>query len=313
MRVVMVTLAVVLGCGASVEEPVGYGEPLRVVGGSFEAELPARGDGGVPVTSVDTASGILLVGQQGRLLSGRVGKDAYALALRFEGLGTGWWIAPVGDIDPVVPADRSFNLAYDIGAAVPTGLRRLQLAAVDERGATGTPFALDVCVIDDRLPDELNVCDASLPPAAAIISLTWDRNADLDLRVRTPSGKFVGWKRPSTVDGMGQPIPDDALDDPTVGRFTRDSNAECHTDGRNSEAVLWEELPGDGPYTAYVDMFEACGAREALYSVAVYRRVTRDDGTYSLEQVDERSGTLLDLTADGGAKPPLFVLETDLD
>jgi hypothetical protein len=304
---------ILLGCGASVDEPIGFGEPLRVVGGSFEAELPARGDGGVPVTSVDTASGILVVGQQGRVLSGRVGKDAYALALRFEDLGTGWWIAPVGDIDPVVPADRSFNLSYDIGAAVPTGLRRLQLAAVDERGAIGTPFALEVCVIDDRLPDELNVCDATLPPPAAIISLTWDRNADLDLRVRTPSGKFVGWKRPSTASAMGQPIPDDVLDDPTVGRFTRDSNAECRTDGRNAEAVVWAELPGDGPYTAYVDMFEACGAREALYSVAVYRRVTRDDGTYSLKQVDERSGTLLDLVADGGAETALFVLETDLD
>ncbi len=313
MRAAVLAGLLLGACTESVDEPLGLAEPLRVHEASFEAGAPEPSTRGVPVTSVDTASGILVVGQQDRVLSGRVGKDAYALAMRFEGLGTGWWIAQVDDIDPVVAEDRGFHVSYDIGAGVPTGLRRLQLAAVDRNGELGPPFALDVCVIDDRLPDELNVCDATIPPPAAIISLVWDRNADLDLRVRTPSGKFVGWKRPTTVDPMGAPIPDDAIDEPTVGRFTRDSNAECVTDGRNSEAVVWPELPGDGPYTAYVDMFEACGAREALYSVAVYRRVTRNDGTFTLKQVDERSGTLLDLAADGGGKPSLFVLETDLD
>jgi hypothetical protein len=288
---------------SSVEEPLGLSEPLRVHDASFEEGELDVDDHAVAVTSVDTASGILVVGQQDRGLTGRVGADAWALAVRFEGLGTGWWIAQVGDRDPAVPEDRAFAISYDIGAGVPTGLRRMQLAAVDEHGTLGAPFALDVCVIDDRLPDELNVCDATIPPPAAIISLTWDRNADLDLKVRTPDRKIVGWKHPTT---------DPTTNDPTVGVFTRDSNAECNTDGRNAEAVVWQELPGDGPYTAYVDMFDACGAREAIFDVAVYRRVTRNDGTFTLEQTEQRSGTLLDLAADGGSKPSLFVLETAL-
>lgn len=292
---------------------LGPTEPLSIQGGCFLPGEPPRREGGVRVTSVESSSGIAVVGQQGRSLGGRVVEDAYAVALRMQDMGTGWWISQVEANDPMFPQDRTFSFRYDLGATIPPGLRRIEIAAVDGEGALGPGFELDLCVLDDRLPKDLNICDATVPPPAAVVMLHWDRNVDLDLRVRTPEGKFVDWKRPSTAPSSNTGVSADDLNDPTVGRLTRDSNAGCVTDGRNVEAVVWPELPGNGPYSVFVRMFDACGQRETPYEVLVYRRKERQDGTFTLEQTDARAGSLLQLTADGGAKPPLFVLDVDLD
>lgn len=292
---------------------LGPTEPLAVVGGSFVRGDPPRRADGVAVSAVESASGIAVIGQRGRALGGRVDDDAYAIAMRLQDLGTGWWIAPIEAVDPAVPSERTFNLHYDLGAAVPPGLRRLEIAAVDVAGALGPSFELDLCVTDPRLGDDLNACDPSLPPPAAAVVLHWDRAVDLDLRVRTPTGKLVGWKRPTTAPGDAAGVDDDALDDETTGRLTWDSGAGCVHDGRNVESVVWPELPGDGPYSIYVRMFDACGERETPFEAFVYRRRERDDGTFTLEQTDARAGSLLDLAADGGANPPLFLLDVELD
>lgn len=292
---------------------LGPSEPLFVEDGSFFHGTPPRRDDGVEITAVESASGIAVVGQRGRSLAGRVVDDAHALAIRVQDLGTGWWIAPVDAIDPAIGDERTFGLRYDLGAAIPPGLRRLELAAVDGNGALGPSFELDLCVLDPQLPDDLSICDPNSPPPAAAVVLHWDRNVDLDLRVRTPEGKIIDWRHPTSAPSANGGIEDDVLDDPTVGVMTRDSNAGCVTDGRNTEAVVWPELPGDGPYSIYVRMFDACGLRETPFEVFVYRRSERSDGTFSLEQTDARAGSLLDLAADGGGKPSLFVLELDLD
>jgi hypothetical protein len=309
-RAIAGMLALLAACGEHSDADVGFGEPLQVDAATFRGGAIPQRDAALDVTSLDAASGVWIVGQRGLTLSGRVDADAYAIATRFADIGTGWWISQVQDLDPQFPDERGFGLSFDLGAAIPPGLRTLEVAPVDRHGRIGTPFELDACVVDDRVPDGLNVCDPELPPPAHVVSLVWDRPADLDLRVRTPTGKVISWKHPTSYGGDG--VPDDALDDPTVGVFTRDSNSGCIEDGRNSEAVVWQESPADGPFSIYVDMFESCGVREAIFQVALYRRKTHEDGTFALEQVETRTGTLLDLAADGGAHTALFVLETDL-
>lgn len=312
MRRASILLALVGAC-ESTEGLVGPSEPIAVTNGTFFHGEPPRRDEGVEITAVESASGIAIVGQQGRSLAGRVGEDAHALAIRVQDLGTGWWIAPIDGIDPALKDERTFGLRYDLGATIPPGLRRLELAAVDGEGQLGPSFELDLCVLDPQLPDDINVCDPASPPPAAAVVLHWDRNVDLDLRVRTPDGKVIDWRRPTSAPSQNGGIEDDVLDDPTVGVITRDSNAGCVRDGRNTEAVVWPELPGDGPYSVYVRMFDACGELETPFEVFAYRRKERSDGTFSLEQTDARAGALLNLSADGGGKPSLFVLELDLD
>ena len=295
------------GCTGEVEQQVGLFEPIRVPEGEFiEEELPAAGKGGPAVTSIEAASGILNLGQQGRALAGRTTADAYAVAVRLEDLGSGWWVRPVQDEDPMFPGERDFQIGYEVGGGAPAGKHRLLVAAVDEEGRRGESYPLDVCVRDDRLPDNLNACDASIQPPALVIVLQWDRDVDLDLVVETPDGKRISHKAPSSAEKVDNEVPKDALADPRVGRLTRDSNAACAVDGRNSEAIVFQEAPARGSYLVYADLFDACGQPGALFDVAVYRRAGSGE-KFSLKEEARTDGAVWDLQASGGAGAPLYV------
>ncbi len=296
-------------CTGEVDMPIGLLEPVRVDEGTFVESLPEAPKQSAPiVTSIETASGILGIGQQGRVLVGRSSASAYAVALRFAEIGSGWWVRPVQDEDPMFPGERDFQLRYDVGGGIPPGLHKLQLAAVDEAGRRGPLFELDVCVRDPDVPDNLNGCDPKIPPPAVIVALEWDRPVDLDLVVETPAGKRIAWKSPSSAPGDGTEIPAELLNDPKLGRLLRDSNAGCAIDGRNAEAVVWQEPPARGDYLVYADMFDACGEPGTLFAITVYVRRSRDDGTFFLEQTERAIGSLLDLQAVGGAGAPLYVM-----
>lgn len=305
MRRLLYGLWVMSACTGEVEGQIGIFEPIRVKSGEFvEDALPGGGE--AKVTSIETASGILTVGQRDRRLLGRASEDAHAIAARIEGLGTGWWVRPVQDVNPMFPGERDFQFAYDVGGGAPPGRHRLLLAAVDAAGRRGPEFPLAVCVRDDRVPDNLNACDPTIAPPALVIVLQWDRDVDIDLVVETPGGKRISSKSPTSVEKDGTAIPKDQLDDPTIGKLTRDSNAGCELDGRNSEAVVFQEPPGKGTYLIYADLFDACGEPGALFEVAVYRR-EQDGGEFSLVEEARTSGGLFDLQASGGAGSPLFV------
>lgn len=308
-RAATLALALLAACTGEVDAPSGLLEPLRVEGGSFVESLPEAPTRGAPVvTSIDTASGIVSVGQQGRALVGRGSASAYAIAVRFAALGSGWWVAPVQDEDPTYPGERDFQVRYDVGGGVPPGLHSLQLAAVDAVGRRGPTFELDVCVRDPAVPDNLNSCDPTIAPPAVVVALTWDRPVDLDLVVETPAGKRITFKRPSSAPGDGGEVPEELLKDPALGRLIRDSNADCAIDGRNSEAVVWQEPPTRGTYLVYADLFAACGEPGALFAAAVYVRRAGADGTFHLEEVERATGSVVDLQAAGGADAPLYVL-----
>lgn len=307
MRAVIV-FSLLVGCTGEVDQLSGLLEPLRVPDGEFvpAGELPAR-EGGPGVTSIEAASGIVGVGQTGRLLAGRVDEDAYAIGVRFAELGTGWWVRPVQDLDPMFPGERDFRLEYDVGGGAPPGRHVIELAAIDESGRRGASFELEVCVRDDRVPDNLNACDASLPPPAVVVAIEWDQPVDIDLVVETPAGKRIAWKSPTGADNDGAPIDDSTLEDPALGRLTRDSNAACVLDGRNSEAVVWQEPPPAGDYLIHADLFDACERPGALFSVVVYTRREDNNGDLVLGETQRVTGSLVGLQASGGAGPPLYV------
>ena len=62
-------------------------------------------------------------------------------------------------------------------------------------------------------------------------------------------------------------MPKESLADPRVGRLTRDSDAGCALDGRNSEAIVFQEAPARGSYLVYADLFDACGEPGALFDL----------------------------------------------
>ncbi len=299
----------IVACTGEVETSVGVLEPVRVIEGSFHAgELPEAGAGPLAVTSIESASGLVLVGERDRLLVGRTSDDAFSIGLRFTELGSGWWTVPVQDLDPAYPGERDFQLRFDVGGGVPPGTHVLSLAAIDEAGQRGEAFELDVCVRDPLVPDDLNPCDPEIPPPALVVALEWNADVDLDLIVDTPSGKRIAAKTPTAWPNES-PVPDDALDDPTLGRLLRDSNADCDIDGRNAEAVVWDELPSEtGNFLIRADLFDACGQSGSLLRATVRRRVQRDDGTWTLHETERVDAAVMDIQASGGAGTPLYLL-----
>jgi hypothetical protein len=291
----------------------GLDQPVRVEDAFFrEGELGVADDGPT-ITSLEATSSIALIGQAGRKLGGRADEDTWTIGLRFAELGTGWWIREVGDLAAQFPGERDLSLTYDVGAGIPPGIHALRIAAIDEHGKRGEPVDFDVCVLAAPVTAGLNPCDATIPPPALVITATWNRDVDLDLVVESPDGKLVRWKSPTTAEPENGVVPERALEDPTVGRLDHDSNAACIADGRNEESVTWEDAPAAGVYSAYVDLFDACGEADVTFTVVVYRSHASDDGTSRLEELTRSTGNLVaQFDAYGGAKPPLYVLSIEL-
>jgi hypothetical protein len=297
--VCLMTLAL-FGCTGEVDTTIGVLEPVRVVSGSFHpgslAEAPT---GTLAITSIESASGLVLAGERDRLLVGRTSADAFAVGLRFAELGTGWWTVPVQDLDPSYPGERDFQLRFDVGGSVPPGSHLLALAAIDEQGERGEVFELEVCVRDPLLPDNLNPCDPELLPPALVIALEWDVDVDLDLIVDTPSGKRISAKTPTSDSGEGT--------------LLRDSNAACAIDGLAAEALVWAEPPSEtGTYLIRADLFDACGESGALLRAVVLRRVQRDDGTWALRETERVDAAMFDIQASGGAGAPLYLMAVEV-
>jgi hypothetical protein len=308
----LVLVATLLACTGEVEGTVGLLEPIRVVEGVFHSGELSERDDGPTVTSIESASGLVLVGERDRLLVGRTSDNAYAIGVRFADLGSGWWTMPVQDLDPIYPGERTFAFRFDVGGSVPAGNHRLTLAAIDDAGRRGELFELSICVRDALLPDNLNPCDITLMPPALVIALEWDLDVDLDLVVDTPSGKRISAKTPTAYPGEGE-VPEDALDDPTLGRLLRDSNAACEIDGRNAEAVVWAEPPTEnGTYLVRADLFDACGQPGALLRAVVYRRQQHDDGSWSLRETQRVDATVFDIQTGGGAGTPLYLMAVEV-
>src|SRR5207342_845537 len=121
---------------------------------------------------------------------------------------------------------------------------------------------------------------------AAVISLSWDNAADLDLQVVTPEGVVVSPKHPTTV-------PEDEEPDPSapVGTIDRDANLAC-SGGQNQENLVWKDAPPSGRFEVYVNMFDSCRQPAVRFNVKFYLAAETDDGEFDLEMLFSQSGEL---------------------
>lgn len=280
------------GCGDSASARSGANEPLTVSNGQFwEGSYPAD-EGGPAVTSTSGyRSTIIPAGTVAKSISGNAAQGALSVAVGLEGLGSGYWVVPVGSPDQETKGELAWKTICNFSRDLPAGPHRLRFAAANREGQFGAPKFLDV------------TATPFLPEGHVVASLSWGTDADVDLHIIGPSGKELDPKHINTT----------AIDEDTMmalpggGTLDRDSLANCAPDGRRMENVIWAtdatDPPEAGSYTVNVHLFNACGRPSTSFVFDLYV-----DG----KSVQHEAGILLDIDADNGAGPGLFVTQFTL-
>jgi len=296
----------------------GLDQPLWVAGGAFkDGELPGApprdaaasgGDRKLTLTTIETNNTVLHPGQTGKRISGRATDDGYAVALRFEGQGDGYWVKPLGETDSAYPGELGFRVDLELAADLPLGTQRLLFTVIDRDGRAGRQQALSVCVTSrfDRL---LHACDDSQKPPAAVVSLLWGSAADLDLIVRTPDGEIVDGQHPTTRTG------DEVADtDPSLqATLYADRGPSCQAGSAQREDLVWPEDVPPGRYQVFVSLFDACGEPATHFEVEAFARSSRADETYRFRAAtDPVRGELLASQASGGRDDGILITTIEL-
>ncbi len=237
-------------------------------------------------------------GQANLTLGGTAPIDAASVAMRLADVGSGYWVIPMGPLD-TQSNQLSWSAFADFGYDILPGFHPLKYVAIDNNGVAGRQQVFDKLCVANRVPDNFNSCISTLAPPAAVISLSWDEEVDLDLQVTTPDGTLVTPQNPKTPDG--------------TGTIDRDSNANCVIDGIRYENLVWKTgSPPHGTYGIYVNLVSACGRPAVHFTVSVYSAVSAGTDAdnkpiQKLQQFYTTNGELLDLQANGGASIGLFI------
>ena len=283
----------------------GLGEPLQVTGGAFKSgALPGAAadadadasDDALRITTVETNNTVVHPGQSGKRITGRATDNGYAIAVRFEKLGTGYWVRPLGEADSAYPGELSFRLDVELAADIPLGPQRLVFSVIDDHGRASRQQVLTMCVTS-RFDRNLSACDPTQKPPAAVISLTWDSDADLDLIVHTPTGEVVDARHPSTLTEPG--ITD--VDRNYQGVLFGAASESCGADATRREDLVWANEVPAGEYQVFVNLFNACGAGATFFNVSATVRVADDDTEYYVSPLGEPVlGQVIAPQANGG-------------
>lgn len=276
----------------------GLHEPFRVRGAQFiEGPLPASNSAGPKITNVTLSSRIVLAGQAGKAIDGRVQSSASSIALRLGDIGTGYWVVVAGPSDSLFAGENDWHADSDYNsdfAASFSGFHPLRMVAIDANGTAGEQTETSVCFAS-KVPDNLHSCDPTLAPPDAVISLVWDQNVDLDLQVVTPDSTVVEPKHPSTgLDDAG------TGPDPNGGVIDRDSLVACVPDGRRQEDLVWQKRPTGQTFDVYANLFDACGKQGVSFTMTVYE-AQGEMPNRNLVAVAVVQGRLGAIDANGGA------------
>ena len=300
-------LLLATSCGGQQASPnVGLGEPLRIESAQFvPGPLPGStqvfADGGSldpQVPDINAANTIITPGELELVFSGHATTDSQAVGLRFVGLGTGYWVVPVGAPDSTDDGLLTWQIAADFARTLPTGNYTLAFAAIASDGSSGTQQTINVCV-DTPVPDNFHACLFKRPPPAAVLSLSWDTAVNLNVIVETPSGAVIGGNTSETD------VPSS-----TGAVIDHDSNQNCVIDNIDREDIVWQTTPATGTYAVWVDLFNACGKSAVSFNVSLWLpRADGDAGIQLTQQPPLASGVLTAEQATGGSTRGLYVGE----
>lgn len=304
------------GCSNGEKSAFGPSQPFRVRGAQFmsgelpgtlpdDAGAPVPEEGGPPlVTAAELNSSVAIQGQGGKAIAGRATPNTHAVGIALSGVGSGYWLVPTKIADPIT-AELTWSATVDFDRSIPTGLHPLRFVAFDGDGNAGVQVNRKFCIAG-LVPDNLNGCEPSVAPPAAVISLTWDTNVDLDLQVVTPEGVVVTPKHPSTLPPLDAGA--DAAASGALGTIDRDSNANCVVDGVRTENLVFQKEAPEGTYQIFANLFDACKQPSVRFDVSVYGAVPVDDGK-KLQLYYHRGGELVDSQVNPLADRGLFVTE----
>jgi hypothetical protein len=318
-RATLAALAIsAVGCDVGQGPSTGIGEPLQLTNGQFiPGDLPGTPplaadagaiatDGGAPPLSVLTytyASTIVVPGAGSKNIGGDVTNDAVAVGVRLVDLGTGYWVVPVGAADLMLPTAQTFSMAMAFEPTDPPGLHDLRFVALGPNGNGGTQSDLQLC-IESRIPDNGHACDPTVAPPAAVFTLQWDTNFDLDLHVVTPAGLDYNAKD----SPLGEPLEAGVRTIPSNLPFIdRDSLRSCLPDGLRQEDLVFPDSLPSGRYHIYVDPFAACGQNQVHFTFTLYTSSGKCPNCNLGVAYPPISGELLASQVTGGTQPPLFV------
>jgi hypothetical protein len=259
------------------------------------------------VSSFDFVGSRLAAGESDRAVSGRTSPDAVSVGLQLEGLGSGFWLLPVGAADVANNNEPTWSSAISFNPHLAPGKHRLIAAAFDDDGNSGTQGLVDICLAR-VVPDNRNACDPAIAPPAFVASLEWDSEVDLDLKVVTPAGKVVDPRHPSTApeneDGEVDP------EAPGSGVIDIDSNRDCVSDGKRRENLIFQETPPPGKYTVYANLFDACGQSSVRFELSLHQASAgAEPDTYTVIETYRRAGEIIAVQANGGKALGTFVTE----
>jgi len=249
------------------------------------------------------ATNIIFPGAVDRSLSGSaVGSTAVLIGLDGD---VGHWVAPTGLPDTDVMGAFDFQARFSISPLLPLEPpdRMLVFRAVDAQGNVGPPLSQPIKV--KAAPNALMM---PLDGKPLVITLQWDTEADLDLKVRMPNVKDpatpidIWTKQRVALPTLGSADPPYEMSDVVdVGQLDYDSNANCVIDGLRQEDVVFTQAPPSpkaapsGTYEVRVDATSLCGqvtARWHAYAI-----------TGSGEVLGEAYGQATDIDTQGSHGP----------
>jgi hypothetical protein len=295
-RSIVSSILLFAACGSQESPDRGLDLGLRVRGAQLvEGPLPSPA-GGPAVTFVEVGTQRIYPGEVEKLVAGRTGKGSFAVRVWLEG-DRAHWLVRSGVPDALVPDELTFSLRLDFASHLANNEAVVKLQAGDAEGKPGETKELRFAITPD------------VPQGPLVISLSWDRQVDLDLHVVGPDGVDLNAKNINAYEPPGPgkpPAPPDAWMSGAILDF--DSNAGCVIDGRRVERAIWSNAPASGHYSVYADLFSTCGESGVRFRAEAFRdgqSVASAIG--SLYEIDARTHPL-----PPGSAPGLLVLELDL-
>ncbi len=241
----------------------------QFIPGALDTQTSAGGATS-PVVLPTSLNYSITPGTAGKTLAGTAGTDATAVLIGLVG-DSGHWVVPVGSVDQST-GNLTFSTKASFAPTLPPPPVAIAFQAV-ARDGHGGPVQVQSFSLA-----------ATAPQGEMVVSLDWDTEADLDLRVTMPtvdgSTIEVGTrKRTSLVPpAPGDPEPSDEQVQ-AAAYLDMDSNAQCVIDGRRQENIVWPAAPVPGLYVVRVDTFSLCGETAAHWRLRLVRNGEEVNGS----------------------------------